>query len=520
MTCTHNNFSEEVVKTSFWINKTMGVSVKRTDDGNKKDRILVDIDEKMRSLALWRQNLVPPEVGIFDEPNRCYVLNNEWAKIVMGLVSWLAETPVWRDANDEGYYAIEQILEFMIGSECMSFELRQNEENPCILEQSLDGGETWSTAFDYSLCQSQSIATDALQTMIDQLADLIDTYDSTVGSIAPDMVYDTTATDDIRDIALCHALNELVDVMCELELQYRNEIAFASDVTAVILGLVGIAITVASLGTATPFYLGVAAALAGGFGTLFGGLSVAILGDETARDEVVCCMYAALSGSTITQSNFEDSLDLCGFDEFSNESQLAGAIAQMLTQDNMYISFVDYMQRAFKLASLGIADCPCDDSGIWEYTFNFTVSDGSFLERSQGWTGEQANYSPGNGWSYGDAIVTGTDYRRVCSINRTFTESVLTEVSMIYNYTKGFVTNNYTSRNVVMRNGGVNQANIPVLINDLSDGSGIEVTLTSLETCDEIALFLSCSNRTIASYSGDILITSCTIKGIGTNPFT
>lgn len=30
--------------------------------------------------------------------------------------------------------------------------LRQNPENPCQLEQSLDGGESWTLAFDYSLC--------------------------------------------------------------------------------------------------------------------------------------------------------------------------------------------------------------------------------------------------------------------------------------------------------------------------------------------------------------------------------
>lgn len=34
----------------------------------------------------------------------------------------------------------------------MPFRLRQSPVNPCILEQSLDGGATWSLAFNYSLC--------------------------------------------------------------------------------------------------------------------------------------------------------------------------------------------------------------------------------------------------------------------------------------------------------------------------------------------------------------------------------
>jgi len=35
---------------------------------------------------------------------------------------------------------------------CDNFQLRQNPLNVCQLEQSFDGGETWSTAYDYSLC--------------------------------------------------------------------------------------------------------------------------------------------------------------------------------------------------------------------------------------------------------------------------------------------------------------------------------------------------------------------------------
>jgi len=91
---------------------------KRTPYG-KVYRQLVEYEDKMTQLELWRMNLVPPSVGIFDEPNRCYKLNNEWAKIVIGMVSWLAETPVWKDAENEGYSAIEQILKFMIGEDCV-----------------------------------------------------------------------------------------------------------------------------------------------------------------------------------------------------------------------------------------------------------------------------------------------------------------------------------------------------------------------------------------------------------------
>jgi len=44
----------------------------------------------------------------------------------------------------------------VLGSEEM-FRLRQNEENNCLLEQSLDNGQTWLTAFDYGLCNNEPI---------------------------------------------------------------------------------------------------------------------------------------------------------------------------------------------------------------------------------------------------------------------------------------------------------------------------------------------------------------------------
>lgn len=79
------------------------------------DRREVALDEKLRKLDLSTMNLVPPEVGICDPPLRVFPLNNEWAKIIMGLVSWLATIAPWRDAEDESYVGIQEVETFMIG---------------------------------------------------------------------------------------------------------------------------------------------------------------------------------------------------------------------------------------------------------------------------------------------------------------------------------------------------------------------------------------------------------------------
>jgi len=86
-------------------------------DDNKQtyDRREVELDEKNRVLDLSRMNLVAPSVGICDAPLRFYPLNNEWAKIIIGLVSWLATIAPWQGAEDETFPAIQEVETFMVG---------------------------------------------------------------------------------------------------------------------------------------------------------------------------------------------------------------------------------------------------------------------------------------------------------------------------------------------------------------------------------------------------------------------
>jgi hypothetical protein len=58
-------------------------------------------------------------LGVFDTPKRCYPLNNEWAKYIFGMILWLSEVTSWELSTDEGYQAIQDILEFTVGEGCM-----------------------------------------------------------------------------------------------------------------------------------------------------------------------------------------------------------------------------------------------------------------------------------------------------------------------------------------------------------------------------------------------------------------
>lgn len=89
------------------------------NDSPFHDRRLVTSDEQKRYVSLDDLQLVPPAVGVFDEPLRCYAVNHEWAKIITGAVSILLNVACWRDAEDDSYSGIQQVMEFLIGADCM-----------------------------------------------------------------------------------------------------------------------------------------------------------------------------------------------------------------------------------------------------------------------------------------------------------------------------------------------------------------------------------------------------------------
>jgi len=469
----------------------------------------------------------PPSVGVFDEPTRPVCINVEWIPHIEGLLERLVWDDAWEGTDTEVDTAIGEIRKLMvamaIGGDCVSvgsFRLQQNPENLCQLMQSFDGGNTYSLAFDYSLCSNNNaLTTDDISDLSQQIENLRNQFDGSTGSIAPDMVYDATPDDNLRDTALCHAVYELVIIMCEMEIEYRRQVSLSATITAVILGLVGVAITVLTGATATPFYLAVASALAGGFGTIFAGLSDAILNDKQARIDVACCMKSALDGATISKTAFENSLDSCGFIGTDNNAQLAGAISQMLTQDDIYETFLNELQKAYRLAELGIADCVCDNpETLWEKTWDFSVNSGS----ADGWSpyGTGSTWINGLGWR-------ATNYSSTQKLNRI---NLLPSVDINVYYVEYSVIGtgsqtvySTTSNTVGIGAGGSldgNQAYNSGVID--TDGQPIEATYIPLDIDPSLShlvdrLFFF-ANPWIASDTY-FYYNRVTIRGKGVNPF-
>lgn len=81
------------------------------------DRNYVLLDAKQRIIDLMENGQELPEVGIYDTPVRYFKANEEWCKIIFGWLDWLEDVAGWKDAEDDNYSGIQQILIFEEGIE-------------------------------------------------------------------------------------------------------------------------------------------------------------------------------------------------------------------------------------------------------------------------------------------------------------------------------------------------------------------------------------------------------------------
>lgn len=97
----------------------------------ESDRQLVLQDFKNRLLDLSEMNLTLPATDIYDEPVRYYKANLQWTPIIEGFLDWLADIASWKDAQDENYPAIQQLLKYLEGVE-VAVAIDCNEVENCI----------------------------------------------------------------------------------------------------------------------------------------------------------------------------------------------------------------------------------------------------------------------------------------------------------------------------------------------------------------------------------------------------
>jgi hypothetical protein len=373
----------------------------KIDKPHVKDRITTIDDERKRVLDLYDMQLVPPEgVGIFDEPTRCYKINLQWAKIVMGMVSWLTEIAPWYLAENEDYEGINQVAKFLAGTECdvTDYRLRQKPGDNCILQQSIDAGMNWEDVFDFSLCATiqdksyqisiQNQVTNVQETFIDIYNNYTANYTGLPSSVYPDLATPPAGTDDSAlSAAYCNAVWELVRTACNAAVSYYTESINQTQGEAnFLLAVAGFALTAVALAAALPsagaslVALGAAAPLiAAGVG-LGAGLANYLVDfwqqhtidqfqDTEAMEAVACYIVDNLSAEDNTYQSMKDLLDLAGGS--ANFLAIAGFLDILLEHDSTYAAFLEKWNHNLQYAEAGIdLYCPCaSEYKVWTWDF-------------------------------------------------------------------------------------------------------------------------------------------------------
>jgi len=269
---------------------------------------------------------------------------------------------VWRVVANNAHTAFYE-------EECQMYLLRQNPDDMCQLEQSVDGGDNWTLAFDFGLCIPP-----ATQTILDQVGTLynnawqpspyapIDTWVHTDG--------DTVTRSDQRAAALCYAAHQVVGLICDTLVG-----AYQGTYTLV---------TIAQAATAllAPF-----AIILGG--AVFGGMAVAIceialavvqdmigdditiLQDADIRETLACVLFEQMSSRPVTAESFATAFQ----DDFScftaSEQRAMELFDRVLGNqealEQYFIGFSDIVAQSLLAESAALLPtCSCV-TGSWTY---------------------------------------------------------------------------------------------------------------------------------------------------------
>lgn len=398
---------------------------------------------------------------------------------------------VVRDLADDIVYRLMN----PVGGATM-YLLRQNVDNSCLLEQSQDGGETWTPAFDYSLCSAGSSQTWNLTLTLNAQMNAARTglYDGTPQSINQDCptVFNGDASD-FRNKALCMAVKHYVEGQI---LETLNRYRIAAGLAGLGAGALGLA--------------------GGPLGAVIGGIAAGLVGyelyqveraaaDSAARDLVICDLETALEGQAVTEANFQSAIN--GLSSGTGtRATIVGILKGNRGAQVNYLWFVDLLGSAYVTATTGYNDCPCDNT--WCYVFDFALG-------AQGWEA-----TPGTGGKYyatwqGNGFKTGSQSIEGIIIRRTFPASAI--INTFYLYLDTPIPSTKPDRGTMHR---FDAASNPPSVVRINNGSGPVYGVTVAAT--------NVSGFTVGVdtwHAGSQVVTNASkiikvvLKGTGTNPF-
>lgn len=467
----------------------------REDSRNYTDRTLTNVDDKRRVLQLGEMNIVPPPVGIFDAPVRCYPVNEQWASIVMGIVSWLAHPAVWRDATDLDYFAISEINRFKVGQECgIMLQVRQNPLEPCILEYSINGGDDWVSFADILQCITQDFIENSMitgfgtnQNLIDIISDIADT--GSENNIPPQP---TASEPDLLCDAAFYIVDKIIDFIDET-ITDAATITLDEFLTA-LLGLGGFEASLL---------------------VLFWDLIVAnsypdLLTDvQAARSEVAGYLYCNELDKDLTTLDIDASVTI------SDPAQAAFIAAMNAITDGKYSLW------AFVGSQIDSGEtCLCS----WEFTCDFTVENCDFYAYALPAPYDEliGEYVASTGWDTTDVREGASQWARSTNPAIDFPDTHIDTIQFTFNFQEGFW--GQVSQVAIGIFGYLNGSLVYTATQSrqaTADGNGLTYGASPNQTFDTIRLIVRPSTSVVgkSQLTGSALVTDIIITGTGTNPF-
>lgn len=266
------------------------------------------------------------------------------------------------------------------GADMSLFDVRQNEESPCTLEKSQDGGTIWEAWANLRLCAPRlrnrggTIEVqqgDGSYVPIDstQPSDP-ETYDP-----PPPNARGEISADDRRCAAAANAANVIKTMHWQVMKDYQP--AFVMGTASSLIGAVGALIWFPPLLIiALPLLIAAAAFL---------GVTTFADFNEDVLSELQCILY--------TNSSDSDGVITFDYDAVLSAVYREGAIWKVIWY---YIQIIQSggLDLAGATTAITEYDCNCDD-GTWCYTFDFRANDGGFVQIVSGAYGAWVS---GTGW--------------------------------------------------------------------------------------------------------------------------
>lgn len=345
------------------------------------NRPLTDSEKShLRPFYNHRIAMQPPDADILDCPRVQFVVNVDWLPHIVGALNTLDQCDAWTTDVDR---ARSEILK-LIARTCESImKLRQNPENTCELQVSYDCGETWSTAFNYRLCQPPKSMTvsDGASAQV-EINTTMNIYEGDITNISNNWYYGDEYDGD-RDAAMCWAARQFVVMVCELQIQQirdedqdeRDALKFAGDAQEIIGGIVGVAV---GLGFAPAW------AAVGAIALAVGALATNVYAqqyssdisywqDEDERERVACAIFCAMRGSTPTYASWSSALD--GLD-----GDMAEMTHEFMQSEEVFVEWLKLFADMVEISKTGVdLGCPCE-CAPWEAIFDFTIDSGGFVQ--------------------------------------------------------------------------------------------------------------------------------------------